>query len=120
MITHGREENGRFAQGNAGGPGRPRRAIERDYLAVLGDAVSIDDWREVVERAVVDAKAGDAKARDWLTKHLLGEKPPTLLGLAAKEERSYSAGEEVAAEATDQQQKHEREARLNGILERLQ
>jgi hypothetical protein len=120
MISHGREENGRFAQGNAGGPGRPRRAIEREYLAVLGDAVSIDDWHEVVQRAVVDAKAGDAKARDWLTKHLLGEKPPTLLGLAAKEARNYSSNEDVAAEAVDQELEDERDARFNDILERLQ
>jgi hypothetical protein len=43
--------NGRFAVGNPGGPGRPRRAIEREYLAALSDTVSLGDWREIVERA---------------------------------------------------------------------
>ena len=65
-MSIARDEHGRFAEGNAGGPGRPRRTVERDYLAVLSEAVSLDDWRAVVARAVDDAKAGDARARDWL------------------------------------------------------
>ena len=37
-----------------------------DYLSAIGDVVSIDDWREIASRAVVDAKSGDARAREWL------------------------------------------------------
>ena len=37
-------QTGRFLPGNPGGPGRPRRAVER---------------------AVADAERGDAKARPW-------------------------------------------------------
>ena len=33
----------------------------------------IDSWRQVVGRAVQDAQAGDAKARDWLTRYLIGD-----------------------------------------------
>ena len=80
-----RNANGRFTIGNPGGPGRPRRAIEREYLAALGDAVSLHDWLEIVERAVVDAKAGDHQARCWLSKHLLGTSPGSLEALAADE-----------------------------------
>ncbi len=36
-MTKECDMNGRFIPGNSGGPGRPRRAVELDYLAVLGD-----------------------------------------------------------------------------------
>ncbi len=72
-MSNGRKANGRFAPGNSGGPGRPRRAVEHNYLTVISDAVSLDDWRTVVVRAVADARKGDARARDWLAKHLVGD-----------------------------------------------
>lgn len=68
-----RDNHGRFVKGGSGGPGRPKRATEQEYLATLSEAVSLTDWREVVTRAVSDAKSGDAKAREWLTKYLIGE-----------------------------------------------
>ena len=34
----------------------------------------LDDWRDVVARAVADAKKGDHQARAWLTKYLVGER----------------------------------------------
>lgn len=67
-----RDRAGRFAPGNGGGPGRPRRATERAYLATISAACPPDAWREIVSRAVADAKAGDAKARDWLAAYLVG------------------------------------------------
>ena len=70
----GRQRNGQFAKGNSGGPGRPPLAIEKDYLTTLSDAVSADDWRAVVTRAVEDAKTGDPRARDWLAKYLIGDR----------------------------------------------
>ena len=84
-TTVGHDERGRFAVGNSGGPGRPRRAIEREYLRVLSDAVSLDDWREVVARAVESAKAGDDKSRDWLAKYVIGDAPIGLTELLARE-----------------------------------
>lgn len=86
MIKSTRDRHGRFANGNPGGPGRPKRSTENDYLAVLRDTVSLDDWRDVVARALLDAKAGDTAARTWLTKYLVGERPPDLSDLAAAEE----------------------------------
>ena len=72
MTEHpDRDGRGRFAPGNPGGPGRPRRKVERDYLGRMSDAVSLDDWQRITERAVQDALDGDGAARAWLSRHLL-------------------------------------------------
>ena len=97
--TNGRNRNGTFAVGNPGGPGRPRRAVERDYLAAFGDALSLDDWRAIVGKAVADAKEGDAKAREWLSRYTLGEKPMTLMELVTREALGIETDLEIAAEA---------------------
>jgi hypothetical protein len=68
-----RDARGRFLPGSPGGPGRPRRAVETDYLAALSEAVPLERWREIVETAVDQAVAGDAKARDWLGSYLAGK-----------------------------------------------
>jgi hypothetical protein len=65
-MKDGRNANGTFAAGNPGGPGRPPRAADRQYLEVLNETVSLDDWRAIVVAAVAKAKEGDFKAREWL------------------------------------------------------
>lgn len=70
-----RETNGQFAQGNSGGPGRPPRQTESDYLRATVAACSIEDWTAIVERAVQDAKAGNSKAREFLGRYFLGAAP---------------------------------------------
>ena len=85
-----RNLDGTFALGNPGGPGRPRRAVEREYLAALAEAVSPADWRAIVARAVADAKGGNPKAREWLSKHLLGDDPLALVELREELERFKS------------------------------
>jgi hypothetical protein len=84
----GRTGAGQFATGNPGGPGRPRRAVESEYLAIVGDSCPASVWREIVESAVADARTGDATARAWLSSHLIG-KPhgiaPTLHSVALDE-----------------------------------
>ena len=67
-----RNENGQFVKGNPGGPGRPSRPTEAAYLNVLMNACTIDDFKEICERAVSDAKEGEPKARDWVGRHLIG------------------------------------------------
>lgn len=74
-----RQANGRFALGWRGGPGRPARAVERQYQAVLVGCVPIVKWEQIVQRAVDDAIAGDHQARSWLAKYLVGEES---IGLA--------------------------------------
>lgn len=118
-MTDGREASGQFANGNAGGPGRPRRAIERDYLAALSDACPPDTWRQIVTRAVDDAKAGDPKAREWLTRYLLGNAAMSLAGLAAKELRGELADDEIQRIVAQQHADAARKAKLNAICQRL-
>lgn len=73
VSDNGRDKRGRFTPGHAGGPGRPKRDTEREYLDALIGAVSLADWREIVLRAVEDAKDGDKDARAFLAKHLIGD-----------------------------------------------
>jgi hypothetical protein len=84
MERNRRTASGQFAAGNAGGPGRPRRATERAYLTALSDACTPETWREIIDRAVADAKA-----REWLAGYLVG-KPAniavTVHGIAVEEE----------------------------------
>ncbi len=78
MSKSGRNPNGTFAEGNPGGPGRPSRATERQYMAVVMAACDLDTWQAIVERAVADAKNGDSTARAWLASYLLGKPSPNL------------------------------------------
>jgi hypothetical protein len=54
-------------------------------LAALAETVSLNDWRKIAERAKTDALDGDAKARDCLSRYLLGVTPPTLTEVSATE-----------------------------------
>ena len=96
--TNGRNSDGTFSTGNAGGPGRPRRAIELEYLAAVADSCPPARWLRIVESACVAAEAGDDKARQWLTKYLLGAEPPTLLALARRDVAGVSADDELQAQ----------------------
>jgi hypothetical protein len=82
-----RSPNGTFALGNPGGPGRPRRDVERQYLAAFAEAVSPADWRAIIEKAVADAKAGNPTARAWLSKYLVGDEPLALVELTEELQR---------------------------------
>ena len=64
-----RDDQGKFTKGNPGGPGRPRRSVEQEYLDVLVSAISPDDWRTVVLKALELAQKGDPRAREFLAKH---------------------------------------------------
>ena len=75
-IVNGRDNHGRFARGNPGGPGRPPAEKERRYLRTLTAACTAKDWQEICQQAVEDAKKGDRHARDWLSKHLVGDSWP--------------------------------------------
>lgn len=95
----GHDKQGRFTKENLGGPGRAPRPVERQYLAVLSDACTLGAWRDVVAKAVEDARAGDDKAREWLTRYLLGKTPMSLMELAKREDLGVEAGHEIAAAA---------------------
>ncbi len=59
---NGRDGRGRFAQGNAGGPGNPYAGKVAKLRSALLAAVTEDDVREIVERLVRLAKEGDLSA----------------------------------------------------------
>jgi hypothetical protein len=84
----GRSTDGRFTVGCPGGPGRPARSAERDYLLALSKACPLEKWQAICRRAVRDAEKGDSKARDWLARYLLGSPAdlPTLMALGLEEE----------------------------------
>jgi hypothetical protein len=95
-MNNGRDaKSGQFTAGNPGGPGRPRRAVERQYLAALSDDITLDDWKDIVKAAVTAAKQGDGKARDWLTRFLVGSNPLSLTDLAADETAELGAERDI-------------------------
>lgn len=83
-----RSKNGQFAKGNPGGPGRPPRQTEKDYLLAMTEIVTLDDWRQIVELARQQALKGDHTARKWLADTLLGNM--SLRKAAAIEERELN------------------------------
>ena len=92
-------QSGRFRHGNPGGPGRPRRATEADYLAALSDALPMESWRAIIAKAVDQAQSGDAKPREWIGSYLAGK--PTgdaLMRLAAAELAGYDLIAEKAGD----------------------
>ncbi len=98
QLQKGRNASGTFALGNTFGKGRPRRAVESEYLAALGNAVTLDTWGEIVKKAVEDAKAGDAKAREWVSRYVLGTEPIGLMALARRELQDITPEVEMAAD----------------------
>jgi hypothetical protein len=83
-----------------------RRLIERDYFDALAQAITLDVWREIVERQISDAKDGDAKARDWIARFVLGEQPMTLTALAEKEALGIEPVDEILAGAESALEEH--------------
>ena len=64
------------------------RRTEGDYMGVLLEAVTLDDWRTVVNNAKTLAQAGDAQARAWLAQYLMGKaagKAPTPLTVVVQQ-----------------------------------
>lgn len=57
-------------------------------MGVMLDAVTLEDWRDVVNNAKTSAKAGDPQARAWLTQYLMGRpegKAPTPLTVVVQQ-----------------------------------
>ena len=64
------------------------RRTEGDYMSVLLDTVTLDDWRDVVAGALNSAKEGDPQARAWLAQYLVGKpetKAPTPLTVVVQQ-----------------------------------
>lgn len=64
------------------------RRTESDYMGVLLDTVTLEDWREVVSNAMSRAKRGDTSARAWLAQYLVGRpdaKAPSALTVVVQQ-----------------------------------
>jgi hypothetical protein len=66
MIARRKKET--FIKGTA-----THRRTEGDYMGVLLDAVTLDDWRDVARGKLQAAKDGDPAARNWLAQYLVGK-----------------------------------------------
>ena len=89
-----RDGNGRFTLGHPGGPDRPRRSVEREYLRVVLTVCSLERWAQIVERAACDAAAGDAKAREWIARYVIGSpayQAPCPFDVAVEDEAGIDA-----------------------------
>lgn len=72
--SNGRDNAGRFAPGNAGGPGNPYAQRVGRLRSALLDAISEDDLRGVIGALVKKAKDGNVAAAKILFNRCLG--PP--------------------------------------------
>lgn len=79
----GRRKQTEYIKGTA-----THRRTEGDYLGVLLDTVTLNDWRSVVNGALQAAKAGDPQARNWLGQYLIGRpegKAPTPMNIVVQQ-----------------------------------
>jgi len=109
--SNGRDGRGRFAPGNAGGPGNPFAGRVARLRSLLLDAISEDELRAIVEAVAKKAKGGDLTAAKMVLDYCVG-KPAAAVDVdkielqAAKLQRELS---EVQMEA-------DAEAYLNEVL----
>jgi len=72
-MTIEREQNGDFAKGNKGGPGRPKKERELRYYEIMQSKCTFSEWGDICQKAVDQAKLGDTTARIWLSNYLIGQ-----------------------------------------------
>src|SRR4051812_7589614 len=70
--SNGRTSSGQFAKGNAGGPGNPHAKRVAELRAILLDAVTDEDVKEIVNGLVGRAKAGDTAATKEVLDRVVG------------------------------------------------
>ncbi len=84
-----RDQHGRFAKGNRGGPGRPKKVHELAYTLAIQDVIGLPEWCEILERTRLLALSGDKDARKFFADYLLGRPGAT----PRPEDTSPSPGE---------------------------
>ena len=86
---NGRDGRGRFAPGNAGGPGNPAGGQAERLRHALLDAVTEADIAEIAATLIAQSKAGDVQAVRELLNRTLGR--PTDSDTVARLERLEQA-----------------------------
>lgn len=74
---NGRTNGGKFAKGNAGGPGNPYARRTAALRSLLLDAIDDGDWRQIVEAMKRQAMTGDMAAIKLLLAYTIGAPPAT-------------------------------------------
>jgi hypothetical protein len=69
----GRDEKGRFIQGNGGGPGNPHAKRVAEVRTLLLESVTDADLQDIIKALVEKAKTGDVVAVKELLDRLLGK-----------------------------------------------
>lgn len=70
-----KDSRGRFAPGNRGGPGRPRKAIEARYQKIVYSAITEDALFRAVSKLIELAEQGDVAAIREVLRLALPAKP---------------------------------------------
>ena len=87
-----RDSGGRFVKGEyRGGPGRPRKDREDRFYEIAVNAVTFQDWKDVILRAVSQAKRGDSSARKFLADYLMGTPIQKIAPVTPDGENPYMA-----------------------------
>ncbi|MDD3663461.1 MAG: hypothetical protein PHT84_06455 [Candidatus Pacebacteria bacterium] len=74
-------------KGASGNPqGRLPKQTETSYLQVSESVCTFDVWREIVAKAIEQAKRGDARARQWLSDYLIGKPISMVMAVQEKQE----------------------------------
>jgi len=88
-------------KGHTWGPlqraGRPTRIKEEAYLKLMISAVEANDWLAITMKAVEQAKAGDHKARTWLSNYLIGVPVQRIAAQIKMTHYEFEIGERAAA-----------------------
>ena len=96
--TNGRLNNGRFGNGNGGGPGNPFASQVGKLRSVLLETVTPDDMKAVVVKLIELAKGGDLAAMKLLLDRTCGKSfvdrlpspKPSTLGLPTHDDNGVT------------------------------
>jgi hypothetical protein len=78
VSNSGRDERGRFAKGNLGGPGNPHARRVAQFRRALWNAVTDDDIEAIVRRQIEKAREGDSTAAKLVLAYTVGKPVPTV------------------------------------------
>lgn len=73
---NGRDEKGRFAKGNPGGPGNPQIRKQAVYRQAIREAVTEVDFAKIVAVLIKKAQDGDVTAARVILNRTLGRSTP--------------------------------------------
>jgi hypothetical protein len=76
--TSPRQDNGRFARGNRGGPGNPFARQVAELRKVALDATTLDDMRAIFRAMIERAGNGDVAAAKLVLQYTLGKPAPAV------------------------------------------